>query len=102
MIQQKLRRVGLYLDVTQVFIRFGVDDANFSVVFTGILPTVSDIQKSGVRIVRDTVGPQIELDRVHQVKRVAAEHPEHSVISTGHKQLVEGWNIGNALRLLKT
>src|SRR5258708_7960341 len=101
-VQQKFRRVGLHFDVAEVLVCFGVDNSDFPVILAGILASVSDVQDLSVWIVGDTVGSQIQLDRVQQVQSVAPEYPDHPVISTGHKQLVKRWNVGNALCFLKT
>src|SRR5260370_15537221 len=85
-----------------MLIDFGVDDPDFAIVFAGILTTVPNIEKFGVGVVGNTVGTQVQLDRVQQVESVAAENAEHPVISTGHEHFIEGANINDALCFLKT
>src|SRR5258708_12664105 len=85
-----------------MFIRVGVDNPDFAIVLTGILTAVSHIEKSAMGIVRDTVGSQIQLDRVQQVERVAAEYTEHPVISTGNDHFIDGTNISDPLSFLQT
>src|SRR5260370_34707876 len=83
-----------------MLIRIGVDNPDFPVILACILTAVSHIEKFAMGIVRDTVGSQIQLDRVQQVERVAAEYTEHAVISTGDEHLIEGRNVGDALCFL--
>ena len=46
-----------------------VDNPDFTVVLTGILTAVSHIEKFAVRILSDTVGTNIQLDRVRECRR---------------------------------
>jgi len=94
--------VRLDFDIAEVLIRLGVDYPDFAVVLTSILTAVSYIEEFGMGIVSDTVGTKIQLDRIQQVESVAAEYPEHPVISTSDEHFIEGWNVGNTLCFFET
>src|SRR5215472_2638096 len=79
-----------------------IDDSHFSVVLTGVLTAIPDINKVGVRIVNDAVGAWFELDGLEKIERVAPKNPKHRVVPACHKQFVELRDIQHTLRLLES
>src|SRR3984893_1209181 len=85
-----------------MLVRLALDDADPPVVLTGIRTAVPHVQKLSLGIVGDTVGTKVQLDRIQQVERVAAEYAEHAVISTRDEDLIKGWNVSDTWGFLKT
>src|SRR6266853_4259688 len=92
----------LHFDIADMFVRFSVDDPDFAVVLTGILTAVSYIQKLAVGVVSNPVGTEFQLDRIQQLESVTAEYAHHAVVSASHKHFIEGTNMRDTLRFLKT
>jgi hypothetical protein len=77
--------VGCDFDVTDAHFIPCIDDSNFSVILTRILPAISDINELGVGLVDHAVGTRFKLDRVEKIQRVSSDNPDHGVVSACHK-----------------
>src|SRR6516164_6648155 len=85
--------------VTNVLVRFGVDDPDLAIILARVSPAVADVEKLCVRIEDHTVRTQIQLDRIKQIQSITAENAEHSVVTAGHEHFVERFYVRDTLRL---
>src|ERR1700693_197947 len=101
-IQQEFGWMSCNLDVANFCVTFGTNERYFTVVFSRVLAAIPDVENLRMRIIRDTIGAQFQLDGINKFESVAAKNAEHSVVPARDKKLVERRHVRNALRFLET
>jgi hypothetical protein len=77
------------LNITDFLVGSRIDYPDFAKILTRILSAISHVEVLRVSITHNTVRTQIEVDGIQQSKGVTPKNPEHPIISTCNKELVE-------------
>ena len=89
------------LNVADVLISFGINESDFAVVLSSILPAVAHIKQVFMQVLDYAIGTQVQLDGVKQFKVATTEDAQHPVVSACDKHLIHGWHVGDTLGLFE-
>src|ERR1700687_4698799 len=90
------------LYATDDLVVLGIDDFDFSVVFSSILAAISDVHEFGLRFIDHAVRSGLKVNRIEKFQRIPSKDAEHPVIATCQKQPVQLRNEQCSLRFLKS
>src|SRR5258708_2888461 len=90
------------LYVTDDLVVLGIDDSDFSVVFSSVSTAISDVNKLRLRFIDHAVRSWLEMDRIEEFQRVPSKYAEHPVIAACQEQLIQFRDEQCSLCLLKS
>jgi len=76
------------LYVTDDLVALGIDDSDFSVVFSSVLAAIADVNELGLWLVDYAVWSRFKMDRIEKFQRAPSKYAEHPVIAARQKQLI--------------